>query len=51
MLIVMAFLMSSDFTENWRLHQDGHEACRVRTERPEGWRGQRRERHREERGL
>lgn len=48
MLIVMAFLMSSDFTENGRLHQDGHEACRVRSERPEGWRGQWRERQWEE---
>lgn len=43
MLIDMAFLMSSDFTENGRLRQDGHEACRVRTEQLRGWKGQWRE--------
>lgn len=29
MLMMMGFLMPSDSTENGRLHQDGHEACRV----------------------
>lgn len=43
MLIVMAFLMSSDSIEYGRLHQDGHEPCRVHREWPEGWRGKWRE--------
>lgn len=29
MLMMMGFLTPSDSTENGRLHQDGHEACRV----------------------